>query len=490
MTPATAPPRDRGDGWIFAGLLVLLFWMPLPWGSNPDWASALLSTSALLLLACWLLLTAFGAIRPGFALSRIGGPLVWWALWIAWIGLSLVPMDPARLAAWSPEAAALYARAATLIDDIVPRLSIMPGATANALLLTAGFAALYLLVMLTCIQRPDRVRSVLFVIVIAGFAQALYGSIMVLSGLEYGFFREKHFYLGVATGTFVNRNHLAGYLQLAGAAALALILADLGTGPAARTWRQRALALIALLFSPKMRVRLMLVVMAVALVMTRSRGGNAAFFGALVLCGMGFILLRHRQLAFRAFVLFSSIIIIDLLIVSQWYGLERLVHRIETTDLETEGRSRFLDEVPPVIQAYRNTGAGLGSFAEAYAPYRSVEMRQYFDHAHNDYIEFLIETGVPGLALLAAFVLLHVLHALRILRVRRNRLAGAAAFAALMAITALAIHSVTDFNLQIPANAATLLVLMALAASASSRTRARSTDRSRSTVDDAPEEMA
>lgn len=479
------PPRDRGDRWIFAGLLALLFWLPLPWGSNTPWSAALLATLSLSLVSMWLMLAALGVVRPGYKLSRLAAPALWWALWLGWLGLALLPMSLDALGRWSPAAAQLYGQAGALIDGVTPRISIAPGATAAAWLLSAGYAALYFLVMLTCIRRPDRIRLVLLTIVVAGLAQALYGSLMVLSGLEYGFFREKLFYRDVATGTFVNRNHLAGYLQLAGAAALGLILADLSIDGGARSWRQRALDFIAWAFSPKVRIRIVLVIMAVALVMTRSRMGNIAFFAALVICGMGYILLRHRQLAFRAFLLFSSVILIDLLIVSQWYGLEQLVERIETTEMEGEGRTQFLEEVPPVIETYWQAGAGLGAFAQAYAPYRSPQMRQYFDHAHNDYIEFLIETGAPGLLLLASFVLAHAVHALRVVRLRRCRLGGAAAFAALMSMTAVGIHSLTDFNLQIPANAATLIGLMALVAACSSEAAPR-----RQKLDDDAQELA
>ena len=162
--------------------------------------------------------------------------------------------------------------------------------------------------------------------------------------------------------------------------------------------RQRLLGLIALAFSAKMRARLALVIMAVALVLTRSRMGNIAFFSSLCVCGMCFVLLRRRRYAMRAFVLFSSVIALDILIVSNWYGLERVVERIERTDLASEGRAIFLEEAPAVIDAYRAVGSGLGTFAYAYAPYRSERMEEYFDHAHNDYIEFMIETGAVGVA--------------------------------------------------------------------------------------------
>lgn len=457
---------------MFGALLALLLALPLPWGSHVPWATDLFVAVAALLLSVQLGLFAFG--RSVLPAHLPIAPFLWWALWLAWIAAQLVPMDSALLSRLSPAASALVEETTPLLDHApAPRITIAATLTVDAWLLTAGYAALYVLVVLTCSGDERRMSLVLGVVAASGVLQAVYAGVMVLSGLEWGFFAEKRFYRGVATGTFVNRNHLAGYLSMTAAAALGLILADLGSDRRRRNWRQRLLDMVSLIFSTKMRARLALVLMVIALVLTRSRMGNIAFFTSLCICGMGFIFLRHRQQALPAFALFASIVAVDILIVSNWYGIDRVVERIEQTDFADEGRATFLGEAPAVIESYALVGSGLGTFALAYAPFRSEQMREHFDHAHNDYIEFVIETGGIGAALLAAFVLAHALHAARVLVARRRRLAAAVSFAALMALVAQAIHATAEFNLQIPANAATLLTLLALAACWSARSRSR-----------------
>ncbi len=475
MTPGAAEPAGMLERAVHGGLLVLLLWLPLPWGSHRPWAADLLTlgASALLLAQLGLIASGRAGLPKNFG-RLLAAPLLWWVVWLGWIGLQLAPLDGELLARWSPSAATLAADAAGILG--VPaqnRISISAAAATDGLLLSTGYASLYLLVLLSCAGRERRSTSVLAAIVLASTIQAVYGGLMLLSGLEWGFLGEKTSYRGVATGTFVNRNHLANYMALGAAAALGMILSELGNGPRSGGARGRLLGMIRLVFSAKMRARLALVILVIALILTRSRMGNTAFFISLCICGMGFILLRQRRYIVPALLLFSSIVVIDILIVSNWYGLERVVDRIEQTDLVSENRTNLLTEARATIDAYAVTGSGLGTFALAHDPFRARNSGAYFDHAHNDYVQFLIETGVIGFAILAVFVAGHALHAVRILISRRSRHAAAAAFAALMAMLAEAIHATADFNLQIPANAATLLVLMSLSAGASETSRGR-----------------
>ena len=69
---------------------------------------------------------------------------------------------------------------------------------------------------------------------------------------------------------------------------------------------------------------------------------------------------------------------------------------------------------------------------------------------------------------LVAFMLLALWQAMRALWKRESVFRSGAGFAVSMGIIALLIHSSTDFNLQIPANAATLIVICAIAVLANS----------------------
>jgi putative inorganic carbon (HCO3(-)) transporter len=463
--------RLRADSLVFGGLILMIVWLPVPWGSHRPWAGPLIGLWSYALIALWLVLAAFGVARLPTS-RRLWWPLVAWLLWLGWIGLSVMPGLGDSFGALAPAAADVQRPVAELGLAPLGTMSIGPGITIDSLLLSLSYFGLYWLVVLATFGDEDRMRWVLGAVVVAGFGEALYGSLMLLSGVEYGFFEHKHYYLNNATGTFVNRNHLAGYLELACAAGIGLILADLERRSSRRGGIGQLLRdFVNLLFSNKMRVRLALVAVVIGLVLTRSRMGNIAMFGSMAFCGIAFIVLRERAMAGRAAILFLSILVVDLLIVGKWFGLEAVVERLQQTEMSREERVRVLDQIPAVIEHYAPAGSGLGTFAIAFEPFRNETLKGYYDHAHNDYAEFAVETGFVGLGLVLLLGGIHYLHALRVMIFRARRTPAAVCFAAFMGLTALGIHAMSDFNLQIPANAGTLVIFMALAACCSPRSQ-------------------
>jgi putative inorganic carbon (hco3(-)) transporter len=465
-----AARQKRPDAWIFVLLLALLVWLPLPWGSRPEPAVALFGLLAALLVISRLVLAARGLALPTLPRSaRIA--LVLWLAWLAWCAFYALPLPQVLLDWLSPASGALHGALGQLPEGAARgTLSILPGATLDQLVLGANYFALFWLVLVSVARNRPRQRWLLTVLMFSGLAQALYGTVMTLSGWEYGFFEPKLHGLGVATGTFYNRNHYAGYLELALAAGIALVLADLRVRETP-TWRQFFAGFVELAMSPRMRTRVLIAVMVIALVLTRSRMGNVAFFLALAICGNLYILLRHPKYLVKSLVFFVSLFLVDLLIVSEQYGLKKLAERIEATDLQTEQRMIVFRDLVPVIEQYGAVGAGPGAFAAAFLPHRSDDLYGYYDHAHNDLAEFLIETGLVGCTLLALLVGTTLLHAFRIVRRRHDPMACAIGFAGAMALVSLGIHGLADFNLRVPAVAATLVALMALTLSCSSKSK-------------------
>jgi O-antigen ligase len=116
-----------------------------------------------------------------------------------------------------------------------------------------------------------------------------------------------------------------------------------------------------------------------------------------------------------------------------------------------------------IIKDFPLTGTGLGTYLYAYPMYETRFSGEMLEHAHNDYLELLAEGGViaGGLIIVVAFGALAWLFS-RWTR-RNDHLVRGVGLGCLAGIAAILIHSLTDFNLHITANAVLFVTLYALA---------------------------
>jgi O-antigen ligase len=285
---------------------------------------------------------------------------------------------------------------------------------------------------------------------------------MMMSDIEHIAFLDKTFSRGGASGTFINRNHLAGFLEMNLAIGTGMLVAQLNRNPS-NSWRETFRRTIDTVLSEKFRLRLYLAVMVVALVLTRSRMGNMAFFSSLLLCGVvGMALQRH--LTRNVILFFASLLLIDLYIVGNWFGVDVVVERLQNTSLAAEKRDEVALDTIAMWRDHFWTGTGADSFFQTYVygGYMSPDSL-YYRHAHNDYLEIGAGFGFIGFALLGLAVTTSLWQALLAQRERHSRIFQGLGFACTMGITSLLIHSFVDFNLHVTANSLWFVLLLALA---------------------------
>jgi len=425
---------------VFAVLAVIV-WLPLPLGSNRDWAIGLMA-----------------AFTGGITL--------------AWVAVNLKSGKPVfgssatRMVAM-PMLALLLACQAWVACQWLFGLSQDNGATFQYLMLGLVYCVLFVMVT-GLFQSRRRLTLLLAVLVISGTVQAFYGAWMTLSGTEWLAFTPKTAYIGDATGSYVNRNHFAGYLEMTLACGIGLLLAL--RDKRSFSW----VNLLQVLMGPKALLRLALVIMVIALVMSHSRMGNMAFFASLLIVGGVFVMYERRN-RLRNSLILCSLIIIDVLVISQYFGLAQLKDRLVNTRLHdvqvnnevvqsaNEVRADVFGYAIPLLLERPMAGHGAGTFEAVFQQCPGSNIRLHFDHAHNDYLQILIEFGLAGSLFLALFVVFALIQAFKALGNRQSIFRSGVGFAACMGIISLLIHSSTDFNLQIPANAATFVILSAIA---------------------------
>jgi hypothetical protein len=118
-------------------------------------------------------------------------------------------------------------------------------------------------------------------------------------------------------------------------------------------------------------------------------------------------------------------------------------------------------------------GSGFGTFEDALPRFKTGAGNLAVQHAENDLLELLAETGLAGLVCAGALLAAVTKHAVaRSTRspdpLHRGLVAGSAA-----GIVAVVVHSAFDFNLRIPSNALLAAALMAVCLAAGANTTPR-----------------
>jgi len=454
-----ATSATSGNRLCYA-FLALVAWLPLPLGTKLPWAISIAE------VWCYLIATLIIAHliihRPplprSFGNARIA--LILLSLNLVWLLLQCVPVPLSWLQLVSPVAAGLYAQTGVSHAPISLDASVtFYQFQTAAYLLTFFCLALYL------IDSRKKLKWLIYTILISALFQVIYGAMMILTGVEYSFFISKaalHSHIGSATGTFTNRDHLAGYLEMAlalGVGYMLSMLSDKSRRP--HNWSVRIRQWSELLLGPKARLRLLLILLCLGLVLTHSRGGNIGFFSSLGISGLLFLWLAQKKP--RATVIFlTSLIVLDIVLIGSWVGLSTVMQRLQHTSMLTESRDDVYLATVPMIKDYVLTGVGAGNYFNAFPAYKMPLLPGYWNHTHNDYLEFMAELGLAGFSLLAGVVLCSLFMAIQILRNRRSPFVLALSFASLMGITAILIHSAVDFNLQIVANSSLFMLILAI----------------------------
>lgn len=432
----------RLESLLFGTFLGLVFLLPALWGSNRNVVWLLESA-----LVCAILsVAALGlpASRWKATWSRYRGPLLLLAAWLALNLLQLIPWP--GLGAISRD---IFQSALSTVQSVF-------------------YAGLFLLTVLLC-HNPRRLRWLCMTMVLAGLGQALFGSLMTLSGREWLLLEPKIYGIGYATGTFVNRNHYAGFLLTCIALGVGLLVGQSGRSAMAETFKLRLRELLRWVMGPAMRLRLMLVLMVIGLVLSHSRMGNGAFF--LSLCGTSLLaLVMIRPMPRKVLVLLSTLVVVDLLLVGSWFGFEQVVQRLQGTGQYDQvarvsadaDRLNISAETFSAAKDFFWLGSGGGTFEQIFPAYRPVNLRKTFDHAHNDVLEFLLEYGLLGLLLITAWAAGGMWAALKAMARRRHPLMQGLGFGVVMALAAGALQALVDFNLRIPACAGYLTIVVAL----------------------------
>jgi O-antigen ligase len=425
LREAWAPERQAQTA-VFAGALLLEVFATRFGGSSQANALGLMAVelAALPLLFLAVYLTLAGAGPRGLAI-----PLTILIGVIAVPVLQLIPLPADVWTRLPGRGAAMAVLDAGKLGRPALPFSLTPEQTWRSALGLVPAAAMFLGATLLS-EGQRRVMAGLW-LVLAALSLSL-GALQVLGGPTSPLYLYDVTNLGSPVGIFANRNHQAAFLLC--------LLPVAGVFAAefrgfSEDWRALR-PLLALLY---------FFVGIVGAAVTHSRAGVflsvAALVGTLAVVATGGTL-RGGLRATAALAVGGAAAVGAVLL----FGFTPIIDRFYNN-----GELRF--EGWPIVlrtaQSYLPLGSGVGSFDPIY---RSVEpltqvSTVYFNHAHNDYLELWLETGVAGAVLFAAFALWFLARSFTIWTHRelpgRNLAAG---FSVLVLL--LLAHSLLDYPLR------------------------------------------
>lgn len=407
MTPSFAPASSASNAeWAERAsslvLLAILIFAPLAFGTTEAWSQFIQRTVAVVLFGLWVI-QQYRRDQISIFPSAISWPL------LAFAALVLLQLVAGFTA---------YA-----YDSLSESLNL----------------AVYAVFMLVAGELFTRRRKLHAFALAMGWFGALLAVLSIIQDLSgtskiLGL-RSTNVISAAIYGPYVNHNHYAGLMEMLIPFTAAIAVMERGS--------KRALLFFAT------------VIMVASVVFSRSRGGVLALAAELVLvCVVLFRMQRSRRGVLTVLGLSAAIAVFALLL-----GSDKVLDRLS----ETQDAYRFKIYRDCLIAATHKPvlGYGLGTFAEVYPPFRSFYGNTIVNHAHNDYLELLVETGIVGLGLFLWMLVSVFRHGFAKATHPDDAEGRLLTLAALAGVTGIAVHSLLDFNLHIPANAALFFVLCA-----------------------------
>jgi O-antigen ligase len=407
MPPATenvsarAPERAVWlDQALFYGLLGLLMFAPLAFGTTEPWSQFVQRTVALALFAMW-------AVRQYLqgTIELADNPL--YLPTTVFAGVAMLQFVTGMTS---------Y-RYATLEQA----LNLIPY---GVCILLAG----------ELFTRRARLHQGIKALAIFGFAVALFAIVQDFSDTHSIYWLVKVTAISADMyGPYANHNHYAGLMEML--VPLAASAAFLERGG------KRALFLFAS------------AVMALSVLFSRSRGGMLGLAVAVVfVCA---VLYRNHRQHRAAFTLMA--ISVTVAVTALFLGNDKILQRL--SDTQDKFRLAIYSDSLHMWAHRPWFGFGWGTFPTVYPGFRSFYINLFVNHAHNDYLELLVEMGIVGGVITLWFLFGVFREGFRKILDKKDYEGSVLALGALTGVVVLLAHSVLDFNLHIPANAALFFVL-------------------------------
>lgn len=422
-------------------LFLLLFAVIFRAGNRPLPLMVLELVAIALLILCFFFPAKEAFMGKGLKVSI-------WAL----VLLPLVYLVPIPWELWTTlPGRELYADTLNLLstDQGLRATSIYPLKTQLAWLALLPPVAIFL-----CTLRlpVNKIKILVYTMLAISLIQASLGLIQYGEGVG-SFFRFGNPYASNgAEGTYANRNHLAGLLEMFLPIALGMLALSVGQTKTElhqhRSWRMRLVTLSGWQMNKTVVFGFICLMMMTGLVFTQSRSGVALAMLGIFISAIAY---SRRLGGTNVFGVVGSFIAVTFAIAIE-IGLAPLLQRFSVDHL---GDLRFVifDNTIKGIGTFFPIGSGPGTYPFIYPRFQSIEERGFINHAHNDYLEWLMEGGLLAAAIILILLFLYLQRWPKVWVKGYWSTFQFMQVGAGIGILLMLLHGLTDFNLHIPANA-------------------------------------
>lgn len=206
------------------------------------------------------------------------------------------------------------------------------------------------------------------------------------------------------------------------------------------------------------------------LLMTGSRGGILASIISAACLIVMLLLKTHVSARARAAIMVAAMLAIAALLSWSFFNYgQTITQKLDFNGTSSNDRTDIISAVIPMIGDYPLLGVGLGGFADLFQQYRpqTISADGIIDKAHNSYLEFAAEMGLPTMLILMLLLGAMGYQLFRGFRQREARYTTPALGFAVWLLAAL--HSLIDFPLQIPGIAALFIAITTVCVSQTDR---------------------
>jgi len=445
------------------GILGLLLFSPLPAASVNEWSILVIQLTVLVMFAAYIIMKEKPQTNS-YLLRSLKWPKVLFLGFLIFICFQLIPFPKFLIKLISPNTHSFQSVFLSSFSDVnfLP-VSLIPAHTLREGLEILVYVLLGFLIVKNVIDK-NQIRRIVYVLVGMGVFQALYGLFELYNSNPHILFYKKIYGLDSVSGTFVNRNHFSGYLEMIIPLTIGLIIARIDIfSMVGLSWQEKFLRFSEKRVSTNLFLILAVVVMSLGIVFSRSRSGIFLLvFSFILFFGLTFLFFERSRPQKKWTRNLLTAIFLIIIFISLQIGISASLERFALDKLLREGRPSYWANTLDIFAKSPLFGIGLGTFPSVY-PDEEVggePIRLY--HAHNDHLEYLAELGLAGFFFLLGGILCVVVISFIAWRSRNYSESIGLALGGIVAVISILIHSITDFNLHIPANMLLFSVVLSM----------------------------